>query len=130
MYFNLIRLKEYINIQWENFQKNKYIVTPIFNKKFNENQLVDFTPEKLLNYLLQASESEILLYNMKKIIKMLNKYKTVPILYTYDSMLYDFHISDGIDVLKEIKKIMSFDGNFPIKLEMGDNYQELKQVDI
>ena len=42
--------------------------------------------------------------------------------------MYDFHKEDGIDTLKEICKIMGYNGKFPTKIYMGNSYHDVKQI--
>jgi len=53
--------------------------------------------------------------------------KTKPILYTYDSILFDAHKEDKVECLKAIKKIMECD-KFPVKVYVGKNYGDMKQI--
>jgi len=54
--------------------------------------------------------------------------KTKAVLYTYDSLLFDFHKSDGKEVLERIMSIMKMCNRFPIKVYMGDSYNTLTQI--
>jgi hypothetical protein len=56
----------------------------------------------------------------------LSKIKTngsLPILYTYDSILFDVHPNDST-YIGQVKSIMEKDG-FPVGIEVGDNYKEM-----
>jgi hypothetical protein len=118
-YFN--RLKDYIESQWDFFNKNDYVFTPFFNRKITRNHIVDPQPHKLFNYILQASESEISLSILQKINSYLSNKKTKAVLYTYDSVLYDFNKDDGAYTLKDLINLHK-DDRFPIKCYVGDSY--------
>jgi hypothetical protein len=60
----------------------------------------------------------------------LKGYKTCAVLYTYDAVLFDYYKPEGMDLLRDIQKIMSFDGRFPMKAYMGNSYQDVKQVQL
>ena len=122
-------LKNYINEQWEFFQKNGYVVTPFFKRKITNKHIQDPNPNKLFNYLLQASEGEVAIPNIQSVLHYLRGKQTKAILYTYDSVLYDFHHSDGVDTLNEIQRIMSSKGHFSMKTYIGETYQNLRLVD-
>ena len=55
--------------------------------------------------------------------------KSLPILYTYDSILFDVHPDDGIEYILEIKKVME-SGGFPTDIEIGDNYKDMVKVNL
>jgi hypothetical protein len=55
--------------------------------------------------------------------------QTKPVLYTYDSILFDAHKSDKMPVIKRIKSIMERD-KFPVKVYAGKNYGDMKQISI
>ena len=96
--------------------------------KFSEN--VDIN--KLGNYLLQAYETEIGVSTVHNIIEYLtnnNKLSCI-ILYTYDSILLDFHKDDSKQTLLDIRKIMMDNDKFPVKIKIGDNYNYLKEINL
>jgi len=75
---------------------------------------------KYFNYLLQASETE---FNIEAMKRLKEKGLPLPILYTYDSFLYEFDDSE-IEVIKEVKSVLESYG-FPIKAEWGTDYGKL-----
>jgi hypothetical protein len=58
----------------------------------------------------------------------LKGHKTCAVLYTYDAVMFDYYKLEGLELLRDIQKIMSFDGRFPMKAYMGDSYQDVKQI--
>lgn len=121
----LSNLKTYINEQWDFFQSNGYVLTPIFKRKITSHHIKDPNPSKIFNYILQAVEGEIAIPKLNYVQSYLLTKKTRAILYTYDAVLYDFHREDGIDTLNEIRRIMSLDGTFPMKTYIGTSYQDV-----
>ena len=95
---------------------------------------------KVFNYLIQALETES---NIKKILSiqhyLLGK-KTKLVLYGYDSFLFDFSNEDGVETLREIKKILEndvpwlptnrvdYEPYFKTKIKMGDTYNSIKDI--
>ena len=81
---------------------------------------------KLFNYLIQLSETE----NNLQVIQELNKYledkESKLVLYSYDSFLIEFNMNDGVETLKDCKRIVDRDGIFPVTLKRGDNYHDMK----
>src|ERR1035437_3611089 len=119
--------KEYIERYWEEFQKNGFIKTPLFGRVITNKHLQSPNPYKLLNYILQATETEVAISTLRKIQNFLANRKTKAVLYTYDSLLFDFYKLDGKELLDQISAIMK--GNrFPIKIYEGDSYDSIVQI--
>lgn len=121
-------LKTFIDKQWEFFNNNGYVETPVFKRKITDKHILDPNPTKLFNYILQAVEGEIAISRLQEVQQFLIGKKTKAFLYTYDAVIYDFHKEDGIVTLNEIQKIMSFEGKFPLKTYIGESYQNVKQI--
>lgn len=121
-------LKSYINEQWEFFKTHGYVLTPLFKRKITDKHIQDPNPNKLFNYILQAVEGEVAIPKLKEVLEYLRTRKTKAILYTYDSILYDFHREDGENVLTELRNIMSGMGTFPMKTYVGRTYQDLQLI--
>jgi hypothetical protein len=47
------------------------------------------------------------------------------ILYTYDSILIDYNVEDGYDLLKDVKKIL-----INSKVKKGQNYKDMELFSI
>jgi hypothetical protein len=126
----LANLKTFINEQWDFFNKNGYVLTPFFKRKITNKHILDPNPPKVFNYILQAIEGEISIPKVNDVLHYLRDKKTKAVLYTYDAVLYDFHKDDKYETLKEIRRIMSYDGMFPMKTYIGSTYHDLKLVSL
>lgn len=126
----LANLKTYINNQWNEFQKNNYIITPFFKRKITAEHIKEPSPTKVFNYILQAVEGEIAIPRIQLVLEYLKTKKTKAVLYTYDAVLYDFHKDDKFEALNEIRRIMSLNGTFPMKTYVGDSYQDVRLINI
>ena len=124
----LASVKDFMAEQWELFKSNGYVVTPFFKRRITSKHVSDPDPPKVFNYILQATEGELSIPKVKAVLDYLKGQKTRAVLYTYDAVLYDFYKPEGMDLLKELQRIMNFDGRFPMKCYMGDNYQDIKQI--
>ena len=82
---------------------------------------------KLLNYYIQSFETERNLKIIGRINNLLGEKDTKMILYTYDSFLFDFNMSDGVKALKQIKNVLE-DSMFPVKVKAGVNYHKMKDI--
>ena len=78
-------------------------------------------PQKLFNYLLQATETE---FNIEAMVRLKEKGLPLPMLYTYDSFLYDYPMDSDISLAKEIKSVLESFG-FPIKASWGKDYSKV-----
>ena len=120
------KTSDYINSLWLDFLRNREVVTPILQRKirFDEN----LNKNKLFNYVLQALETERNILILDKLSKIDLNQKSIPVLYTYDSILFD--VDEGEDkYIREVKKIMEKDG-FPTQLEIGKDYDNMVKTNI
>jgi hypothetical protein len=69
------KIIEYITDQWNNFNENGYVETPIFKRQISNVHLKNANPAKLFNYILQASETEYSIQSLVEIIKYLENKK-------------------------------------------------------
>ena len=114
------KTSEYIETLWNKFLVDKVVYTPIFKRKIQFSS--DLNKNKLFNYILQSVETERNIIILDKLSK-LNPNYSLPILYTYDSILFDVN-SDDVNYISEVKSIMEKDG-FPVGVEVGENYKEM-----
>ena len=85
-------------------------------------------PNKLFNYLLQASETEYNLHVLNNVNDLLRDYNTNIILYTYDSLLFDYDITDGKELLLKLRDVMNQASKFPVKIKAGVNYHGMTDM--
>jgi hypothetical protein len=78
------------------------------------------TSQKYFNYLLQATETE---FNIEVMKKLKNSALPLPLLYTYDSFLFEFDASE-VDIIKGVKSVLESFG-FPIKASWGMDYSKV-----
>lgn len=123
------KMKEYIEHRWIYFNENGYVETPIYKRRITKKHISDPNPNKLFNYILQASETEFGMSVLSDINEYLTGKLTKVVLYTYDSLLYDINKEDGKRMIYEIKRIMGKSG-FPIKCYVGYNYHDMITVNI
>ena len=121
------KTSEYIESLWNEFLRNRLTFTPIMSRKI---EIIDsLNKNKLFNYILQAVETERNILILDKLSNMRHDRKSLPILYTYDSILFDVDPSDGDEYILEIKKVMESDG-FPTDVEIGDNYKDMVKTNL
>ena len=122
------KTRSFIKNLWSNFKENGYIVTPKMKRPLYKNCLHDMNPNKLFNYLLQASETEYNLHMLNDVNDLLRDYNTNIILYTYDSLLFDYDINDGKSLIIKLQDIMSQSNKYPVKIKAGINYHAMTDM--
>ncbi len=88
----------------------------------------DMNANKLFNYYLQAVETEYSIIIINNINELLQAYSTKLILYTYDSLLFDFNISEGKELIVNIKNVMSDNGKYPVKIKSGRTIHNMNSI--
>ena len=116
-----------IDRMWMEFNRRGYVTTPL-GRKLSKDNLKDMNSNKLFNYMLQATETELNMKILSKVMDFLKDKKSKIFLYTYDSYLLDIH-SDDFDSLQNLKILIEGNG-FPTKVEIGDRYSEMKSIEI
>ena len=116
-----------IDRMWMEFNRKGWVETPM-GRKLSKNNLKDMNSNKLFNYMLQATETELNMKILLKVMDFLKDKKSKMVLYTYDSYLLDIH-TDDFDSLQNLKILIEGNG-FPTKVEIGDRYSEMKSIDI
>ena len=91
------------------------------NRRLTKNNIDSPSPQKLFNYLIQSKETENNVKILTDLFKYLENKQTKIILYTYDSILFDFSKNDSKQCLIDIKLIIEKNG-FKTKFQYGKNY--------
>jgi hypothetical protein len=117
-YFN--KVQHFTDYLWDYYTKNGLVQSKISKREIRG--VEDVTPTKLLNYFIQLQETEqntIFLYGLLNVLDE----DIVPILYTYDSILFDLPQQK----LKVLERILSniIPKSFPYRLKKGTNYKDL-----
>jgi hypothetical protein len=114
------------NLLSETIVKNKAIFTHSYHIQFGIERLEPITPAKVLNYYIQAYETE---RNIRKILKIKEKLEgkhTKLILYTYDAFVFDVHPTEKQYLYTDITPILKGGyGRYEVKTTTGKNYDEL-----
>ena len=99
--------------------QNGYIQTPK-GRKIPLDWIEKPNSQKLFNYILQATETE---FNIEAMKKLKENDLPLPILYTYDSFLFEFDDSE-VDTIKKVKSVLESFG-FPVKADWGSDYSKV-----
>jgi len=119
------QVRSYLRKTWNEFKTNGVVCTPIMNRPMYQSQLPDMNPNKLFNYILQASETEHNMLVIDKVLALLQDYRSEMVLYTYDSLLFDFNLTDGGSLVTKLVDTISSNGAFPVKIKGGSDYHNM-----
>jgi hypothetical protein len=110
------QVNDYTNRLWS----DNGVIGTQFGKRFTKEMIENPTPQKLLNYIVQNTETVFNTVQFSAVINFLKDKKTKIILYTYDSILLDYDSSENL--LNSITSLLKF--NYSTKT--GHNYAEIK----
>lgn len=119
---------DYVDMLMVLLKQNGYILSPYHKREIRQDRIEDPTPSKVFNYMIQLAETELNLTAINQLKPLFNGMKSCPVLYTYDSVLFDYDMADGKELLMETIKILSHDGKFPMRVDYGTNYNDLKRL--
>jgi len=122
------KVHEYTQLLWAQYKQDGFIETPMFGRKLFKSFFSEMNAAKLLNYLLQAFETERNIAVIHNILLRTKPYSSKLILYTYDAFLWDFDKRDGAMLIKLIKDELEQNGKYPVKLEIGPDYSNMIEV--
>lgn len=122
------RVNKYITEIWGEFKREDFVKSNIYKKTIYKKNLSAMNRNKLFNYMIQLLETENNMKVMTQLIPFLKDKQSKLILYSYDSFLFDFKLTDGLDFLKGVKQILEQGGVFPTKSSRGLNYHEMEDI--
>jgi hypothetical protein len=112
------QVNDYTNRLWKDVDNG--VIGTQFGKRFTKEIIENPTPQKLLNYIVQNTETIFNVVQFSAVVNLLKDKKTKIILYTYDSILLDYDSSENL--LDSITSLLKF--NYSTK--SGQNYAEIK----
>jgi hypothetical protein len=112
------------NSLWESYKKNGYIETRYSGRKL---VVPDPTINKVFNYYVQALESEVTYSMLYRLVPEANAKGLLPILYTYDSILFDIQ-NNRLDELLELINNKIDSKKYPFTVAVGTNYNNLRDL--
>ena len=117
-YFN--RVENFTNLIWNYYLEHSVVQSKISKRDIRN--IEDVNATKLLNYLIQLHETEQNVVFLHALFKKLHQ-DIKPILYTYDSVLFDLPES----LITELENVLTLviPAEFPYRLKKGKNYKDL-----
>ncbi len=123
------KVDEYIKELWSAWKRDKKIVSDIYSREIHRENLQDMNPNKLFNYMIQLMETEQNIHTLDVLLHDMKDFRSKMVLYNYDAFLFDFdYKKDGLKYLKEVKNILEWNGKYPTRVFMGDNYHNMKEI--
>jgi len=122
------KVQIYIDNVWKQYKSNNFIESDIYSKRIYRENLSDMNKNKVFNYLIQLMETENNMRMLTELLPKIDGYKTKLVLYSYDSFLFDFHISDGLKFIKMVKRTIEQKGKYPVRVARGSNYHQMKDI--
>ena len=120
------RVNDYITEIWGEFKREDFVKEIFITREYTKESFMN--RNKLFNYMIQLLETENNMKVMSELIPFLKDKQSKLILYSYDSFLFDFKLTDGLDFLKSVKQILEQGGVFPTKSSRGLNYHEMEDI--
>lgn len=114
------RIQAVTDMLWKLYREQGFI-TSIISKRRIAN-IDDASPTKLLNYLIQLHETELNVTLLTQLFERLDS-DMLPVLYTYDSVLFDIPTSKKDSLLALLHAIIP--SKYPFKVKTGDNYKHI-----
>jgi len=121
---------QYIDMLMVLLNKNGYILSPYNKRHIERDKIEEPTPSKVFNYMVQLAETEVNLTSINKMKTLFENTQSKPMLYTYDSILFDYDVHDGKKLLIDAIAILSHDNKFPMRVYYGKTYDDLKEVSV
>lgn len=123
------RVQRFITGIWNESQGSGILLSPT-GRKIALDRIEDPSPSKLFNYLLQLREMEVGMRGIYNLIPLFEGKNSKVVLYTYDSILIDFDLTDGTQLLKDTLMTLEQDRAFPVRIYGGPSYNSLKKMNI
>ena len=123
------QVNDFIYDLWRTWKAKGAVKTPILQRRIASDSIKNMTANKLFNYYLQATETEVSVQKLQRVSELLSTHETCMILYTYDSILFDVPLAEAKTLLPQIKSVLEA-GNFPVKTSVGDIYSKMDSISL
>lgn len=110
---------------WRAFQADGFIEAPISKRRLKKENYTDIDKWVLFNYFIQMHETESNVVILNNIHRAMSGMQSVPILYTYDSILFDVLIEEQPQLIQQVLPKCIDYSKFPIKIKSGSVYKDI-----
>ena len=121
------QVKKFKDDSWNECIEQGYFSSPLAERKFKMEWYDDMHKSKMFNYMIASYETEANMIVLDKILQYLLTKKTKIIMYTYDAFLFDHDPSEGMQVMKDIRDLLTRFG-CPVHTKVGLNYNDMIEV--
>ena len=111
---------------WEKIKDEGCIESPISGRRLVISNYQDINCYVLFNYFIQMYETESNVIVLRNILERIKDMQCVPVLYTYDSILFDLPQSELDRLVKEVIPQSIDLEKYPIKIKKGTTYKNLQ----
>jgi hypothetical protein len=115
-------VRAFIEKLWSRSTELGYLQTQ--HRRIPLSVIEEANPQKVFNYLLQATETELNMRTMGRVLEFIKQTEIELTLYTYDSFLFSYPADMDASQAKKLKEIIEM-GGFPIKASWGSDYSKL-----
>jgi hypothetical protein len=115
-------VRAFIEKLWSKSTEMGYLQTQ--HRKIPLSVIEEANPQKVFNYLLQATETELNMRTMGRVLEFIKQTDIELTLYTYDSFLFSYPSDADTSQAKKLKELIEM-GGFPIKASWGTDYSKL-----
>lgn len=122
-FFNGIRALA--DLLFQEYTDSGYITSPILHRRIKN--IADPNPNKVFNYFMQCYETERNSLVLQEVLDLLEGFTSKVILYTYDSILLDFNMEDGRELLNNLLDTLE-KGSYPFSVKVGKNYGNMQAI--
>lgn len=122
------KIYQFQDYLWYTINQTGYI-TSTRGRKIFLSRIENATPAKVFNYLIQLEETEIALNSITNLKRQWKNFKSKIVLYTYDSILIDYHPEDGESFVDMVIRTLSNNNEWPVKIYEGTTYHDMNQVE-
>lgn len=117
--------KELAEQLWAFAKEHGYVESPISGRKLILANYQDITLYTLFNYFIQMYETETNVLVLEMVHENLKDMQTKPILYTYDSILFDVPVDEFDKLVQDVLPQCINADRFPFKIKHGSTYKNL-----
>lgn len=121
------RVAAFVKDQYRLFVTSGKLRTPIFGREIPFQRIEGGGEQKIFNYLLQATETELNYTKIRELLEWFEGRRSKIILYTYDAFLIDAHPDERDEIVKVLPTVLGR-GGFPVRTYEGKNYNELQPL--
>lgn len=117
------KANSFANNLWKRFIDDGWVESIISGRRFYSAYMEDMSEAKLFNYYIQMTETELNSLYLERLLPTLDQQSVLPILYTYDAVVFDCKKEYVNKLISKIIKATT--SKYPISVKVGDNYKEM-----